>query len=87
LTCSRERTKRKIHTRHQSDAIVPRGDGCVDMSHRYLEILDFMHFFKHMVFTLKGQNVLEKSVQNEIHVSVGIELVVVDRSSNGVVTG
>lgn len=40
-----------------------------------------------MVFTLKGQNVLEKSVQNEIHVSVGIELVVVDRSSNGVVTG
>ena len=57
------------------------------MSPRYLEILDFMHFFKHMVFTLKGQNVLEKSVQNEIHVSVGIELVVVDRSSNGVVTG
>ena len=64
-----------------------RGDRCVDMSQRYLEILDFTHFFKHMVFTPNGGNVLEKSVQNEIHVSVGIELVVVDMSSNGVVTG
>lgn len=48
------------------------------MSKRYLEILDFTHFFKHMVFTMNRENMLEKSVQNEIHVSVGIELVVVD---------
>ena len=48
------------------------------MSRRYLEILDFTHFFKHVVFTPNGQNTLEKHVKNEIHVSAGIELVVVD---------
>ncbi len=48
------------------------------MSHRYLEILDFTHFFKHAVFTPNTENVLEKSIENEILVSVGIELVVVD---------
>ena len=51
------------------------------MSHRYLEILDFTQFFKHSVFTPNAENVLEKSIENEILVSVGIELVVVDWSS------
>lgn len=48
------------------------------MSQKYLEILDFTHFFKHMVFTPNSENVLEKSIENKIHVSVGIEFVVVD---------
>jgi hypothetical protein len=52
------------------------------MSGRFLEILDFTHFFKHMVFTPNEENILEKSIENEIHVSVGIELVVVDMSTN-----
>lgn len=55
---------------------------CVNMSQRYLEILDFTHFFKYMVFTPNSENVLEKSIENKIHVSVGIELVVVDMSVN-----
>ena len=50
----------------------------VAMQSRYLEILDFKHFFKHSVFTPNEENVLEKSIENEILVSVGIELVVVD---------
>jgi len=48
------------------------------MSGRFLEILDFKHFFKHTVFTPNEENILEKSIENEIRVSVGIELVVVD---------
>lgn len=35
-----------------------------------------------MVFTPNEENILEKSIENEIHVSVGIELVVVDMSAN-----
>jgi len=31
-----------------------------------------------MVFTPNEENILEKCIENEIHVSVGIELVVVD---------
>lgn len=54
------------------------GGRCVDISQRYLEILDFTHFFKHMVFRPNGENVIEKHVENEVSVSVGIELVVVD---------
>jgi hypothetical protein len=50
------------------------------MSGKYLEILDFTYFFKHMVFTPNAENILEKHLENEIHVSVGIELVVVDMS-------
>jgi hypothetical protein len=33
-----------------------------------------------MVFTPNAENILEKHLENEIHVSVGIELVVVDMS-------
>jgi len=31
LTYSRERTKRKIQTRHRGEPIVPRGDGGIDV--------------------------------------------------------
>lgn len=57
---------------------MPWGSRRVDMSERYLEILDFTPFFKHMVFTPNWENVLEKSVENKNSLSVGIELVVVD---------
>lgn len=66
--------------RHQSEGIVPCGELCVAMSHRYLEILDFTQFFDHFVFTPNAENVLEKELKREIPVSVGIELVVVDMS-------
>ena len=55
------------------------------MSHRYLEILDFMQFFDHFVFTPNAENVLEKELKREIPVSVGIELVVVDMSRNKII--
>lgn len=48
------------------------------MQEEYLEILDFPYFFKHIVFTPNDENVLEKSIENKITVSVGIKLVVVD---------
>ena len=52
------------------------------MQGRYLEILDFTHFFDHFVFTPNAENVLEKELKKEILVSVGVELVVVDMSAN-----
>jgi hypothetical protein len=52
------------------------------MQGRYLEILDFTHFFDHFIFTPNDENVLEKELKREIPVSVGIELVVVDMSEN-----
>ncbi len=44
----------------------------------YLEILYFMQFYDHFVFTPNVENVLEKELKREILVSVGIELVVLD---------
>lgn len=55
-----------------------RGDLCVAMSNRFLEILDFTHFYKHVVFIRNKENILEKHVRDKITVSVGIELVTVD---------
>ncbi len=52
------------------------------MSDRYLEILDFTYFYKHMVFVANEKNILEKRLENKIHVSVGIELVTVDMSAD-----
>ena len=52
------------------------------MQGRYLEILDFTHFFDHFVFTPNAENVLEKELKKKISVSVGVELVVVDMSRN-----
>ena len=49
------------------------------MSHRYLEILDFTHFFDRFIFTPNAENVLEKELKKKISVSVGVELVVVDK--------
>lgn len=49
------------------------------MSERNLEIHHFTNFFKHSVFTLNTENVIEMQVENQIHVSAGMELVVIDR--------
>ena len=56
----------------------PHVEVAVSLCRRYLEILDFTQFFDHFVFTPNAENVLEKELKREIHVSVGIELVVVD---------
>ena len=63
---------------HLNCALMARGELCVAMQSRYLEILDFTQFFDHFVFTPNAENVLEKELKKEIPVSVGIELVVVD---------
>ena len=48
------------------------------MSERFVEILDFPYFYEHFSFQKKCQNGLEKQLENEIRVRVGIELVTVD---------
>ena len=54
------------------------GDLCVAMSERFVEILDFPYFYEHFSFQKNSQNELEKQLENEIRVRVGIELVTVD---------
>ena len=48
------------------------------MSERFVEILDFPYFYEHFSFQKNSQNELEKQLENEIRVRVGIELVTVD---------
>ena len=48
------------------------------MSERFVEILDFPYFYEHFSFQKNSQNGLEKQLENEIRVRVGIELVTVD---------
>ena len=54
------------------------GDLRVAMSERFVEILDFPYFYEHFSFQKNSQNELEKQLENEIRVRVGIELVTVD---------
>ena len=54
------------------------GDLRVAMSERFVEILDFPYFYEHFLFQKNSQNGLEKQLENEIRVRVGIELVTVD---------
>ena len=54
------------------------GDLRVAMSERFVEILDFPYFYEHFSFQKNSQNGLEKQLENEIRVRVGIELVTVD---------
>ena len=39
-----------------------------------LEILNFRHFFKHMVFISEGEKIRNKEIRNYINVSVVIDL-------------
>ena len=48
------------------------------MSKEFLEILDFKHFHRHFVFVQNEKNGLEKKMVDEIHVRVGLDVVIVD---------
>lgn len=74
LINSRERTRIWLHTRHQSGAIEPCGDYCVDTKEKLVEILYFRHFAKHFTFTSEGKNSRNKHLKNYFDVSVVIDI-------------
>ena len=42
---------------------------CVATKTNYVEILNFRHFFKHIVFTSKGDKIRNKEIKNYINVN------------------
>ena len=50
------------------------GDLCVATKTNYVEILNFRHFFKHIVFTSEGDKIRNKEIKNYINVSVVVDI-------------
>ncbi len=49
--------------------------GCgVATKEEYVEILEFTHFFKHIVFTSEGDKIRNKEIKNYINVSVVVDI-------------
>ena len=50
------------------------GDLCVATKTNYVEILNFRHFFKHIVSTSEGDKIRNKEIKNYINVSVVVDI-------------
>lgn len=54
------------------------------MLDRFIEIPDFTHFFKYIVFIRNDKNILEKHIKDKITVSAGIKInCIVDAVASG----
>ena len=60
--------------RHQSEGIVPCGDGSWTTTERYVEILEFTHFTEFWTFNEVGVNHKEKVQVRKVEVSVVLDL-------------
>lgn len=60
--------------RHHYHRHKARGDYCVATTSRYVEILYFKHFYKHIVFTGEGDKIRNKVIKDYINVSVVIDI-------------
>ncbi|EII6750001.1 hypothetical protein LHT69_000752 [Clostridioides difficile] len=47
---------------------------CVATKTNYVEILNFRHFFKNIVFTSEGDKIRNKEIKNYINVSVVVDI-------------
>ena len=50
------------------------GDYCFATSKKYVEILSFKHFYRHVVFTSEGAKIRNKQIKDYIDVSVVIDI-------------
>ena len=50
------------------------GDDGVATKTNYVEILNFRHFFEHIVFTSEGDKIRNKEIKNYINVSVVVDI-------------
>ena len=55
-------------------AVLSYRDLCVATKMNYVEILNFRHFFKHIVFTGGGDKIRNKEIKNYINVSVVVDI-------------
>lgn len=60
--------------RHQSARIDSYRDYSVDTKKRYVEILNFRHFHRHIMFTDEGKKMRNKEIKDYINVSVVVEI-------------
>ena len=74
-TCSPERTKRNIYTRHQPDALIPCGECDTTTSEKYLRILDFRHFERFFQFLQSDRKGKKKAISDGVNVSVVLDMV------------
>lgn len=50
------------------------GDDCGDTKERYVEIFNFRHFHKYIVFTDEGEKMRNKEIKDYINVSVVVDI-------------
>lgn len=63
--------------RHQSEGIVPRGDGYVTAKGELVKVLEFTHFYEHFTFDKTDWSDRGKHLKKYIRVIVAVELVTV----------
>ena len=59
---------------HQDGAIVPRGVRGCTTSGRYVRILDFRHFERHMMFSQSDRKTYKKAISDGVNVSVVLDV-------------
>ena len=82
LTCSRKRKALKISPRHQSDALEPCGDDSSNTKSRFLEVLNFRHFYQHYTFDPVDDLARNKQIKDYIMVAVVFRVDTVDTSAS-----
>ena len=60
--------------RHSWHHLEPCGYGSVATKTSYVEILNFRHFFKHIVFTSEKDKIRNKEIKNYVNVSVVVDI-------------
>lgn len=53
---------------------MPCGDYCVGTKKRYVEILNFRHFHRYIVFTDESEKMRNKEIKDYINVSVVVDI-------------
>lgn len=64
----------KIHVRHQYDDLVPRRDYSRNTSYRFVEVLNFKHFSRHITFDQGDKLGRNKHINSYVTVSVMLRL-------------
>ena len=82
LTCSRKRKVQKISLRHQSKRLGPCGDDSSNTKSRFLEVLNFRHFYQHYTFDPVDDLARNKQIKDYIMVAVVFRVDTVDTSAS-----
>jgi len=82
LTCSRKRKVQKISLRHQSKRLGPCGECSSNAKSRFLEVLNFRHFYEYYTFAPVNDFARNKQIKDYVMVAVVFRVDAVDTSAN-----